>query len=207
MTDLATGDTAFSFGTGVNGTSGESIVNAATGQGGAGVLAGTLGASGSLSAFTLTMWVNQSTATLNNYRLLEISSGSPATTGSADGNTLFLGENSGGGLQYYVNNVNGNSTATDIATANTWNGGALAANTWYFVAVTYDSVAGQSYLYSGTQSSAATLQYTYANTSGGALNLSSATSISLLDRFSGSRDFPGAIDDVNLYSGALSMTN
>ena len=142
----------------------------------------------------------------NNYRLLEISSGSPATTGSADGNTLFLGENSGGGLQYYVNNVNGNRTATDIATANTWNGGALAANTWYFIAVTYDSVAGQSFLYSGTQSSAASLQYTYANTSGGALNLSSATSISLFDRFSGGRNFPGAIDDVNLYNGALSVS-
>ena len=118
---------------------------------------------------------------------------------------LFLGENSGGGLQYYVNNAEWQPLpATDIATANARNGGALAANTWYFVAVTYDSVAGQTYLYTGTQSSAATLQYTYANTSGGALNLGSATSISLLDRFSGSRNFPGSIDDVNLYSGALS---
>lgn len=206
LTDLASGDSSFSFGTGPDGVTGESILNAATGQAGSGVLAGTLGASSSLTQLTLTMWINQSAATINNYRILEIAPGSSATTSSADGTDLFFGENSGGGLQFYVNNVNGNSTATDIATANTWNGAAIAANTWYFVAVTYDTVGGNSFLYSGTQSSAASLQYTYANTSGGALNLSSATSISLLDRFSGGRNFPGAVDDVNLFSGILNAS-
>jgi hypothetical protein len=205
LTDLGA-TTQFNFGAGVNGTAGESITSTATGQAGAGVLAGTLGASSLLNAFTLTMWVNMAnTAAANNYRILEISSGSPATTGTADGNKLFFGLNSGGGIQYYVNNVNGNSTATDIATANTWNGGAIAQNTWYFVAVTYDTVANQSFLYSGTQSSAASLQYTFANLAG-SLDLSSATSISLLDRFSGGRNWPGAIDDVNLYNGALNLS-
>ena len=73
-----------------DGVAGESIVNAATGQGGNQVLAGTLGASTSYSDFTLTMWVNLASGA-NNYRLLEIASGSPATTGSADGTTLFFG--------------------------------------------------------------------------------------------------------------------
>jgi len=173
LTDL--GATAnLSFGAGPNGVAGESLVNAATGQGGAQVLAGTLGASSSLSAFTVTMWVNlASGAALNNYRFLEISSGSPATTGSADGTSLFLGLNSGGGVQAYVNNVNGNSTATDIATANTWNNGgtlgAMTANDWYFIAFTYDTVGGNSLLYSGDVNDAATLAYTYNNLSGGAL--------------------------------------
>jgi hypothetical protein len=208
LTDLGA-TTQFSFGT-PTGIVGQSIVNGATGQAGAGVLAGTLGASSSLSAFTLTMWVNLATPTLNNYRLLEISTGSPPTTGSGDGNKLFFGLNSGGGLQSYVNNVNGNSTATDIATADTWNNGgtmgAVAANNWYFVALTYDTVGASSLLYSGDLNDSATLAYTYNNLAGGALDLSSATSISLLDRFSGARNFPGAIDDVNIYSGALSQS-
>jgi Concanavalin A-like lectin/glucanases superfamily/PEP-CTERM motif len=211
LTDLGA-TTQFSFGTGPNGAAGESIVNAATGQAGNGVLAGTLGASSSLGDFTLTMWVNQNTATLNNYRILEIASGSPATTGSSDGAStpgLFFGLNSGGGLQFYVNNANGNTVGTSIAGASTWNNGgtlgALAANTWYFVAITYDTTAG-AVIYSGDQHDAAVSAATLSDVAGGALNLSSATSIALLDRFSGGRDYPGAIDDVNLYSGALTQS-
>lgn len=209
LTDLG-GTTQFSFGTGPTGVAGESIVNGATGQSGGGVLAGTLGASSSMPSFTLTMWFNMSAATPNNYRLFEISPGSTPSGSTADGTQLFFGLNSGGGLQAYVNNVNGNSTATDIATANTWNNGgtlgAVTANKWYFIALTYDSVAGTSQLYSGDQTSSAILAYNYNNTSGGALDLSSATSVALLDRFSSGRNFPGAIDDVNLFSGALTQS-
>jgi hypothetical protein len=206
LTDL--GATAnMSFGTGVDGVAGESIVNAATGQGGNQVLAGTLGASTSYSDFTVTMWVNLAGG-VNNYRLLEIASGSPATTGSADGTTLFLGLNSGGGLQFYVNNANGNSVGTSIAASSTWNTGgtlgAISLNSWYFVAVTYDATAGST-LYSGDLNDAAVSAATLSN-AGGALNLSSATSIALLDRFSGGRNFPGAIDDVGLYSGDLTQS-
>jgi Concanavalin A-like lectin/glucanases superfamily/PEP-CTERM motif len=210
LTDLGA-STQFSFGTGPNGVAGESIVNSATGQPGNGVLAGTLGASSSLSDFTMTMWVNQNTATLNNYRILEIASGSPPTTGSSDGAStpgLFFGLNAGGGLQFYVNNANGNTVGTSIAGASTWNNGGtlgvLAANTWYFVAVTYDAVSG-AVVYSGDQNDAAISAATLSS-AGGALNLSSATSISLLDRFSGGRNYPGSIDDVNLYSGALTQS-
>ncbi len=209
LTDLGA-STQFSFGIGPNGVAGESIVNAATGQAGAGVLGGTLGASGSLNAFTLTLWVNLSTATPNNYRLFEISPGAPASTATADGTKLFVGLNAGGGLQAYVNNVNGNTVGTDIATANTWNnGGTLGtytANKWYFVALTYDVTAGTSQLYSGDQGTAATLAYSFNNTSGGALDLSTDSSLSLLDRFSGGRNWPGAIDDVNVYNGALNQS-
>jgi Concanavalin A-like lectin/glucanases superfamily/PEP-CTERM motif len=210
LTDL--GATAnLSFGTGPNGVAGESIVNAATGQPGNQVLAGTLGAASSLSSFTLTMWVNQNTLTLNNYRILEMSAGSPPTGATADGTKLFFGLNAGGGLQFYVNNVNGNTIATDIATANTWNNagtlGALAANKWYFEAVTYDTVAGTALLYSGDQTSATTLAYTYgANvTTAGNLDLTAASSIALLDRFNNGRNYPGQGDDFSIYSGALTQ--
>jgi Concanavalin A-like lectin/glucanases superfamily/PEP-CTERM motif len=211
LTDL--GATAnLSFGTGPNGVAGESLVNAATGQAGNQVLAGTLGASSSLSAFTVTMWVNQSAAVNNNYRILELAPSAPATTGSPDGTKLFLGLNSGGGLQFYANNVNGNSTATDIATAATWNNGgtlgALTSGKWYFEAVTYDTVAGSALLYSGDQGDSATLAYTYgANvTTAGNLDISTNTAIALLDRFANGRNYPGAIDDVNIYSGALNQS-
>jgi hypothetical protein len=156
------------------------------------------------------MWVN--IANINNYRILEIASGSPPTTGSSDGAStpgLFFGLNSGGGLQTYVNNVNGNSVGTSIAAGTTsWNNGgtlgSLTANTWYFVALTYDSVNG-SVLYSGDQTDAAVAAATLAN-GAGALNLSSATSLTLLDRFSGGRGLPGQIDDVSLYSGDLTLS-
>lgn len=201
LTDI--GNTSqFSFGTGVNGVAGHSIQNSATDVNGNGVLAGTLGAQSSLSAFTLTMWINMSnTALINNYRLLEISTGSPATTSSADGNKLFFGINSTNGtIQARTNNIGTN----DIAAANTWNGGAIAQNTWYFVALTYDSNTSSQLLYTGGQSIATSLQYTYStSTLNGALDLSSVTSIALLDKFAGGRNFPGAVDDVNLYSGAL----
>jgi len=204
------GTANLSFGTGPGGVAGESIVNAAAGQSGNEDFSGTLGASSLLTAFTLTMWVQLSpTAVTNNYRLAEISPGSPATTGTADGTKLFFGLNSGGGLQAYVNNVNGNSVATDIATAGTWNdGGTLGGLTpgkWYFEAITYDTVGATSTLYSGDVNDAAVSAYTYNNLTGGTLDLSAATSISLLDRFSGSRDFPGAIDDVNIFNGALTV--
>jgi len=206
LTDLGA-TTQFSFGS-PSGLVDQSIVNAATGQPGAGVLAGTLGASSSLSAFTVTLWVNMATPTLNNYRYVEIAPGSPPTGSTADGTQMFLGLNAGGGVQFYVNNVN-NNYPQDVAGSATWNNGgtlgAVVANNWYFVAVTYDTVAGSALLYSGDLNDPAMLAYTYGNTvyTSGNLNLSSATSIALADRFSSGRNFPGAIDDVNIYSGAL----
>jgi hypothetical protein len=158
LTDLAASG-LFSFGTGPGGWAGGSISNAATGQAGSQVLAGTLGAGGVVSNFTMTVWFIQPSAAINNYRLGLISAGSPPTTGSADGgasgNKLFFGENGGGGFQFYVNGQNGNSVGTSIAGPNTWNNngtlGALQPNTWYFVAITYSAQSNVCILYSGNQ--------------------------------------------------------
>jgi len=112
-----------------------------------------------------------------------------------------------GWIAGYVNGNNGNSVPTSIAAASSWNNVerlVACGNTWYFEAITYDSVGGNFLLYSGNQTNSAIQAASY-TTLGGALNLSSATSIALLDRFSGGRNFPGAIDDVNLYSGALTQ--
>ena len=209
LTDLAASG-LFSFGTGPGGWAGGSISNAATGQAGSQVLAGTLGAGGVVSNFTLTVWLRQPSAAINNYRLGLISTGAPPTSSSADGDKLFLGENGLGGLMFYVNNQNGNSVGTSIAGPNTWNNngtlGALQLGTWYFVAITYSAQSNVCVLYSGNQFNTAIQAATYTGSGGnlgGPLDLSAATSICLMNRFSGGRCFPGEMDYFNLYTNAL----
>ena len=129
---------------------------------------------------------------------------------------MFWGENIGGGFQFYVNSYNGNSVGTSIAGPNTWNNGgtlgALQLGTWYFVAITYhidsNSASNLCVLYSGNQSNTCIQAATYtgdANGLGGPLNLSAATSICLMNRFSGGRCFPGEMDYFNLYTNVLTV--
>lgn len=203
---LIAGTADFNFGSGVNGTPGESIVNSGTYGGAAGLLGGTAANLGTLSQMTLTMWINPSVSPAgNNTRLLDISSGSPST-GSADGNELFFGINAGGGLQFYVNNVNPNSVGTDISTPTVFNGGLAQVGTWYFLAVTYDSVAGSYLLYTGTTANSATLAYTYTGLSATGAAFASTSSIFLANRPNQARAFDGSVDDVNIYGGALDVS-
>ena len=221
LTDLAASG-LFSFGIGSDQLPGGSISNAATGQAGNQCLAGTLGVGGVLSNFTMTVWFMQPSAAINNYRLGLISAGAPANTSKADGgsenngNKMFWGENSGGGFQFYVNSYNGNSVGTSIAGPNTWNNsgtlGAIQLGTWYFVAITYhidsNSASNKCVLYSGSQSNTCVQAATYtgdANGLGGPLDLSAATSICLMNRFSGGRCFPGEMDYFNLYTNVLTV--
>jgi hypothetical protein len=203
---LIAGNADFNFGAGPSGTAGEAIVNGGTyGNGAGGLLAGTVANLGTLSQMSLTMWINPSSVpTGNNERLLDISSGSPST-GSADGGELFLGINSGGGLQFYVNNVNPNSVGTDITTATVFNGGIAAVNTWYFLAVTYDSVGGNYLLYTGTTANSASLAYTFTGLSATGAAFAANSSLFLANRPNQQRSFPGSMDDVNLYSGAMTL--
>ncbi len=205
------GNNDFTFGPGVNGVAGESIVDTGTyGNSAGGVLAGTMGNLGTLSQFTMTMWINPSASPAgNNERLLDISSGGTPTTGSADGNLLFFGINAGGGLQFYVNNANPNAVGANISTATVFNGGAAAINTWYFVALTFDSTAGSYLLYTGNSTlDSAALAYTYTGAplwaTGAAFGTSS--SIFVANRPNGQRSFVGSTDDINIYNGALSLS-
>ena len=192
---------------------------------GVSVLAGTLGAGGVLSNFTLTVWFRQPSAVINNYRLGLISTGAPPTTARGDsganGNNLFWGENSGGGFQFYVNGRNGNSVGTSIAGPNTWNNGgtlgSLQLGTWYFVAITYhidaNPASNSCVLYSGNDinffyGGACIQAATYTGTGadlGGPLDLTASNSICLMNRFSGGRCFPGELAYFNLYTNALTQ--
>jgi hypothetical protein len=203
---LIAGPADYNFGAGVNGAAGESIVNSGTYGGAAGLLGGTVANLGTLSQMTLTMWINPSVSPAgNNTRLLDISSGSP-TTGSADGNELFFGINAGGGLQFYVNNVNGNSVGTSITTPTVFNGGLAQVGTWYFLAVTYDSVAGNYLLYTGTTANSANLAYTFGGISPTGVAFASTSALLLANRPNQARAFDGSIDDVNIYDGALNVS-
>lgn len=207
---LIAGNSDFTFGTGVNGTPNHAIVNTGTyGNGAGGDLAGTLANAGSLGQLTITMWINAGASPAgNNERLLDISSGSP-TTGSADGNEVFLGLNAGGGIQFYVNNINGNTVGTDISTATVFNGGTAQTGSWYFLAVTYDSVGQTSLLYTGDTSSSASLAYTFANYTAPqytAVNFGTTSALFLANRPNQARSFPGSIDDVNIYDSALTQS-
>jgi hypothetical protein len=198
---LLTGTSDFTFGTGVDGVAGESIIDTGTyNSGSAGVLDGNLGNIGTLSQLTLTMWINPGTSPANNNeRLVDINS----TQTGQDGNDLFFGINSGGGLQFYANGVN---PGTDTSGTTVFNGGLAQINTWYFLAVVYDTINNVYSLYTGTTSSSATLQYSFTGLSDSSIAFGSASSISLMNRTAETRAFNGFMDDVNLYSGAMNQS-
>jgi hypothetical protein len=211
------GTTNFSFGTGPGGLAGGAISNMWFAQSDLQVLAGTLGAGGVLSNFTLTVWLRQPSAPVNNYRLCLISTGAPPTTargdGGGNGNNFFLGENSGGGLMFIVNGLTTDSISPNVAPSTSWNNdgvlGPLQLGKWYFVAITYHIDANPAnsscVLYSGSQSNTCIPAYTYTavNLGGSPLDLSAATSICLMNRFSGGRAFPGELDYFNIYTNVL----
>jgi hypothetical protein len=203
---LIAGPANYDFGVGVNGTAGESIVGSGAYGGAAGLLAGTAANLGTLSQMTLTMWINPSVSPAgNNTRLLDISSGAPSTA-AGDGNELFFGINAGGGLQFYVNNVNGNSVGTDITTPTVFNGGLAQVGTWYFLAVTYDSVGGNYLLYTGTSANAATLAYTFTGISPLGAIFAANSSIYVANRPNQARAFDGSIDDINIFNSSLDIS-
>jgi hypothetical protein len=208
--------TNFSFAVGSDGNPTGAITNVWGSLADLQVLGATLGAGGVLSNFTMTVWFKQPAVVLTNFRLGLIATGTPANTTRGDsggnGNNLFWGENSGGGFQFYVNNRNGNSTTTSIAPGPTWNNdgvlGTIQSNRWYFVAITYSAQSNLCYLYSGSQSNTIIQAFQYTGTGsdlGGPLDLSAATSICMMNRFSGGRAFPGEMDYFNLYTNVLSF--
>jgi len=200
LTDVF-GDNRFSVEAGPDGIAGEAFLSSATNQG-PGILGGVLGAVGSLNAFTITMWINmQNTTVYNNYRFIEIDKGTSITTGSADGNLVYCNFNpSPPTIQW---GVNGNMAT---AAANIWNGAAFQPGQWYYLVITYNS--GHSQIYTGGTNIATSLQYTYSQNAPGSglVNLGSATFLMLCNRPAENRCWPGAIDNVNIYSGELNLS-
>src|ERR1035437_3907206 len=74
-------------------------------------------------------------------------------------------------------------------------------NVWLFVGMTYDSVSGNASIYFGSEASPAKL-YAVKNIGAGTnFNFSGSASLSIGNRPTGARDFPGWIDEFRFYTG------
>ncbi|MBN8711489.1 MAG: LamG domain-containing protein [Verrucomicrobia bacterium] len=186
----------------------------------AGYAAGTLTGLGTQTGVTVAMWVKFSAAALtSNARLFVLGASDVGAVGSV-GLTL----NGAAKLNVYVD---GGSTADTINLGPT-----LSADTWYFIALTYDGTSSGStnstvqgaattdgntkngQLYVGTATSAVTdspvkigLTSPNYNDSRGSIDFGASTALYLGNRADYTRGLNGMIDDVSIYSGVLSQTS
>lgn len=186
----------------------------------AGDATGTLTGLGTQTGITVAMWVKFSAAALTtNARLFVLGASDVGAVGSV-GLTL----NGSGKLNVYVD---GGSTADTINLGPT-----LSADTWYFIALTYDGTSSGStnstvqgaattdgntkngQLYIGTATSAVTdtpvkigLTSPNYNDSRGSIDFGASTALYLGNRADYTRGLNGMIDDVSIYSGVLSQAS
>ena len=187
------------------------LVNSTAYRSTAGLLGTRAGDLSSVSAFTVSLWFNLN-ATVTNFstlnggallsRLVNI-----ATTVTGDGDELYFALNTGTNLQFGVNRANtGTVTATNqfiaLGVAPT---PATMTNTWIFVAAAYTTNSGGTVnLFTGTTTSNAVPVATMTNV--GSIAWSATTNFIFIgNNGGGQRSLPGAVDNVNLFSGAMSL--
>lgn len=220
---LVANGTANFAATGVSGLAGDnalSLTNAYTGGTGAGNSAFAGGANvltgvGTLSTFTITMWVNLTTGDLANFpRLLEL------------GNTATPDSGSNPGVNMLVNNGNleigVNSRTAQIPAG-------FSAGNWRFIAFSYDggttnpyfstannalyAVANNAVVLTGTTTASVAVVgsnglNTGAPTFGitpGPAAISATATLYLGNRSDGGRGFTGSMDDVRIYNTELTI--
>lgn len=211
------------FGT-TGGVGGGGVLNLTGGQtyntSNAGYATGALTGLGTQTGVTVAMWVKFSASALtSNARLFVLGASDVGAAGS-----VGLSLNGAGKLNVYVD---GGSTADTINLGPT-----LSADTWYFIALTYDGTSSGStnstvqgaattdgntkngQLYVGTATSAVTdtpvkigLTGPNYNDSRGSIDFGASTALYLGNRADYTRGLNGMIDDVSIYSGVLSQTS
>ena len=167
----------------------------------------TLAQLGVVSNFTATVWFKMSslvTNTVNNaVRFFTL-----ATNGVTDnGGTSAIGMNINVG-------PSGSATFPRNAIYMLLPGGTVSApiyynfptNEWLFVAMTYDSGIGMASIYFGSEASPAQLYVVKTTGAGTNVNFGSSASLSIGNRPSGSRGFPGQIDEFRFYTGAANAS-
>lgn len=185
-------------GTGVGGVGKALDFTSANTANAAGPLASTAAntsiAFGTVSSFTITMWVKPTATPLNFGRYFVLGANGTADSGAA--NSLSLLNNNA------LNSVQGG--------VNTVNPGAITGLTniiigqWNFIAATYDGSTYSVYVANETNSVAS--GGAIAN-SGGTVNLGTSFSLMLGNRINGrTRGFPAYFDDVRFYTGAADAT-
>ena len=210
--------TANFLGAGASGNAGDfalNLTNAYTGGVGAGnsVVAGganVLTGLGTLSNFTVTMWVKVTAGDLTNFpRLLQLGTTSTPDSGSNPGINMLLNN---GALEVGVNGNNAQVSA------------GISPGVWKFIAFSYDggnppnesptnfdlyNRANNAVVLTGSlTNSVSVVGGAGLNTSGsspGSLALGTAATLYLGDRANGQRGFTGQIDDVRIYNTQLTI--
>ncbi len=168
----------------------------------------TLAQLGVVSNFTATVWFKMSSLvlnTVNNYvRFFTL-----ATNGITDNggnNTIGMNINVGpsGAATFPRNAIYLQlNNATPVLTPIYYN---FPTNEWLFVAMTYDSVSGNAAVYFGSEASPAKLYAVRTLGAGTNVNFGNSANLSIGNRPSGSRGFPGQIDEFRFYTGTASAS-
>jgi hypothetical protein len=174
---------------------------------------------GTLSQFTLTMWMKGDTAVASQAFARHFMAGISPTTDTASNPSIYL-LMANGNLQVGVNGFNATPTLSM----------ALAPTDWNFIAVVYDGVTTNPYFSTDMQAAVGTANnmailtggisgsvtnvgsaglntgVTPFTTSPGPAPLGSSAYAFMANRSSFTRGFDGTIDDVRLYSGLLNTS-
>jgi hypothetical protein len=168
----------------------------------------TLGQLGVVSNFTATVWFKMSSLVLNtvNNSVRFFTLATNGITDNGGNNTIGMNINVGpsgaatfprNAIYLQLNNV------TTVSAPIYYN---FPTNEWLFVAMTYDSVSGNAAIYYGSEASPAQLYVVKTIGAGTNFNFSTAATLSLGNRPSGSRGFPGQIDEFRFYTGTGSAS-
>ena len=161
----------------------------------------TLGQLGVVSNFTATVWFKMTSLVTNQVnnacRFFVLATNGVTDSGSQNDICMEIGV--GTGVTFPRNSIllNLNNVAS-VSAPIYYN---FPTNEWLFVAMTYDSVSGNASIYFGSEASPAKLYVVKTVGAGTNFNFGSSASLSIGNRPSGARDFPGWIDEFRFYTG------
>jgi unsaturated rhamnogalacturonyl hydrolase len=202
MASGAPGDLHGPLGSGVAGAGRALDLTSATAQGGSGPIAVTEGNTsiefGTLTGFTVTLWIKPTANLLTGGFPRFFSLGTNGTTDRGNPGSLQLLSN---GNLAPATAVQGFVNAVPTSTAN-FGAANLPVNQWRFLALTYDGVTLNYYV--GAETNSAAL-ISAASFPAGTLPLGASWSLFLGNRLSRDRAFRGWLDDVRFYEHAAPL--
>jgi hypothetical protein len=158
---------------------------------------------GLVSNFTATVWLKFTsliTNTLNNQcRFFVLGTNGVTDSGAQNDICMEFGPGAGGVKSFPQNSILLNLNNASSVTAPIYYN--FPTNVWLFVGLTYDSGSGNASIYLGSEASPAKLYSVKTIGPGTNFNFGSSATLSIGNRPTGARDFPGWIDDFRFYTG------